>query len=173
MIDAAKTAFYEATGMRQSMLLWILLVCCIGCGQQRDFKKIADGRVHDLFGKFKKSDAITFFEKQGKFFDVESDTTVDKDVVLPLLKRLQEVNKTEQSVLLKPEHDDIALALFVQLPNEKDTVDRMAKVVEDADNQYTGFIMQQWGREWLGLAFIDQKVYEVLKKSNPKMDKQR
>ena len=52
-------------------------------------------------------------------------------------------------------------------------VDRMAQVVQEADDQFPGFIVQQWGHEWLAIDFLDQESYEFLKKSNPGMDKQR
>ena len=148
-------------------------VALCGCGQP-DYKQIADDRVQDLlFDKFERCEAIPFFEEQGKFFDVDATTTVDRDVILPLLRRLREVDQTEQWVLLRPGKADSAVALVVRLPENSHTVERMAQAVQEADDGYSGFIIQQWGHEWLGMALVDQAVYEFLKKANPDIDKQR
>lgn len=162
--------------MRVLILFWLGLAVCAsvgGCGKP-NFKQIADKRVQELlFDKYKKSDAIPFFEKKGKFFDTDETSTVDQTVVLPLLKSIVEVKETEQLVMLHPEKEDTAIALVVKLPSDKSTVDRMARVVQAADDNYDGFIIQQWGEEWLGLALIDKTAYEFLKKSKPNIDKQR
>jgi hypothetical protein len=148
-------------------------LCAAGCGKS-DYKQIADDRVRDLlFDKFEKRDAIPFFEQQGKLFDADATTTVDRDVILPLLMRLTEVQPTEQWVLLKPGQTDTAVALVVRLPEDLETEDRMAEVVQEADDRYAGFIIQQWGHEWLQMALVDQAGYQFLKKSNPDVDKQR
>jgi hypothetical protein len=153
--------------------LGLALLCAVGCGKP-DYKQIADDRVQNLlFDKYEKCEAIPFFERQGKFFDVDATTTVDRDVILPLLKRLTEVEQTEQWVMLKPGESDTAIALLVRLPDDPDTEERMAQAVQEADDQYSGFIIQQWGHEWLGMALVDQAGYEFLKKANPNVEKQR
>jgi hypothetical protein len=150
-----------------------LALSAAGCGKP-DHKQIADDRVRNLlFDKFEKREAIPFFEQQGKFVDIDATTTVDRDVVLPLLKRLSEVQPTEQWVMLKPGQADTAVALLVRLPEDPETEDRMAEVVQQADDQYSGFIIQQWGYEWLGMALVDQTGFEFLKKVNPDVEKQR
>jgi hypothetical protein len=162
------------------MTRWLLILpvgivlCAAGCGGKPDYKQIADDRVEQLlFDRYEKREAIPFFEERGQFFDTDATTAVDREVVLPLLRRLAEVDRTEQWVMLKPGKTDAALALLVQLPDDPDIVDRMAEVVQEADDGYSGFIIQQWGYDWLQMALVDQAAYQFLKKTNPDVDKQR
>src|SRR5579872_6498498 len=91
-----------------------MTVCAVGCG--RDFKAIADQHVEQrLFDKHEKREAIRFFEQEkGRFIDVNQTTSVDRDVVLPLLKRLHETVPTEQWAILKSGKTDQALAVLIQ-----------------------------------------------------------
>jgi hypothetical protein len=149
-------------------------VSATGCSSKPDYKQYADDRVREqLSDRFEKREAIPFFEDHGKFFDRDDTTTVDRDVILPLLKRLAEVDPTEQWVILKPFLQDSAVALVVRLPKSAKTVDRMAQAVQEADDEYSGFIIQQWGHEWLSMALVDQTGYEFLKKADPDVEKQR
>jgi len=151
-----------------------LMLCAAGCSRDPDWKEVGDDNIREnLFSTHERREAIPFFEEKGRYFDVDTSTTVDRDVVLPLLKRLNEVASTEQWALIRPKHDDWAGALVIGLPDNPQTVDRMAQVVQEADDQFPGFIVQQWGHEWLAIDFLDQETYEFLKKSNPDMDKQR
>jgi hypothetical protein len=161
--------------MRGLMILAVGFAMSIaGCSGRPDYKQIADDWVQvQYLDKFEKREAIPYFEGHGRLFDADSSTTVDRDVVLPLLKRLAEVAPTEQWVLLKPETTDTAVVLLVELPKDVATVDRMAQVVQDADDSFSGFIIQQWGYQWLGMNLVDQTAYEFLKKADPDVDKQR
>ncbi len=159
--------------MRGFIFLWFgVTLCAAGCGSQ-DLKEVGDEFVRQkVLADANKREAIPFFEKQGRFIDAEGGTTtVDRDVVLPLLKQLREVAPTEQWVTLKP--DETALYLLIELPDNAHTVDRMAKAVEEADANFSGFIAQQWGHKWLSINFYDKETYETLKKANPNIDKQR
>jgi hypothetical protein len=160
--------------MRGQIIVWLgLMLCCGGCGKP-DLKQIADSRVRNmLLTRYQKTEAIPFLEQQGKLFDAEAMETVDRDVVLPLLQRLQEVDHTEQWVMLRPGKTDSGFALLIQLPADIKIVDRMAEAIEQADDQFSGFIVQQWGQEWLALGLMDQGTYDIMKKSNPNIDKQR
>jgi hypothetical protein len=157
-----------------TLLVIGLVLCATGCGGKPDYKRIADERVQDLlFDKYDRREAIPFFEESGQFFDTDATTSVDREVVLPLLRRLAEIDRTEQWVMLKPGMTDAALALLVKLPGDPEVVERMAEVVQEADDGYSGFIIQQWGYNWLQMALVDQSAYEFLKKSDPDVDIQR
>jgi hypothetical protein len=161
--------------MRSSLTLCLgMVLCAAGCSREADWKEVGDDNVRDgLFTTHERREAIPFFEQKGRYVDVDASTTVDRDVVLPLLKRLQEVATTEQWVMIRPTANDWAGALVVELPDDPETVDRMAQVVQEADDQFPGFIVQQWGHEWLAMDFLEKETYEFLKKSNPDMDQQR
>ncbi len=155
---------------------WIVCLgaalAAVGCG--RDLQKIADQHVQrHFFDKHEKREAISFLENHGQFFDIDPSTHVDRDVVLPLLKRLKEVAETPQWAIMRPEKKNSAYAMVVGLPKDPQLVDRMAEAVQQADDNYSGFILQQWGHEWLVFDVIDKQAYEFLKKNNPNIDKQR
>ncbi|HEY3964077.1 MAG TPA: hypothetical protein VGM05_05935 [Planctomycetaceae bacterium] len=159
--------------MRCFIMLWpALAVFGAGCGS--DIKEIADQQVaRNLLASHERREAIPFFENRGRFFDTDESTTVDHDVVLPLLKTLAEVADTDQWVILRPAETDWAFALLVKLPRDPGIVDRMAAAVEQVDAGFPGLILQQWGHEWLSMDLIDQETYAFMKKSNPDIDKQR
>jgi hypothetical protein len=147
-------------------------LCAGGCGN--DIQGIADQHVRaDMLDKHDKREALPFFEQHGHFFDADSTTHVDNEVVVPLLKRLQELAATEQWVMLRPEKKSSAYAVLIKLPPDPQLVDRMAEAVQDADDKFSGFILQQWGHEWLLIDLLDQQAYEFLKKTNPDIDQQR
>lgn len=149
-------------------------MAAMGCGGKPDYQQIADDHVRtNMLNEYEKREAIAFFDENGRFFDEDGTTTVDRDIVLPLLKRLKEVAPTDQWALLRPKETDLALAVLIELPKDLPIVDRMAEAVEEADDRFSGLILQQWGHEWLVISLIDQKTYETLKKSNPNVDKQR
>jgi hypothetical protein len=127
----------------------------------------------DLLGKHPKAEALPFFENQGRYFDRDNTTHVDRDVVVPLLKRLGTIARTEQWVMLRPDRKDSAYALLVKLPSDRRVEDQMAEAVQEADDNFPGLILQQWGHEWLLMDRIDEKSYEYLKKVRPNIDKQR
>src|SRR5262252_7940424 len=87
-------------------------LCAAGCSGNPDWKAMGDDNVRDgLFATHERREAIPFFEQNGRYFDMDASTTVDRDVVLPLLKRLNEVAATEQWVMLRPEDKSWAGAL--------------------------------------------------------------
>ena len=162
----------SSRGNRRLIAFVIMVVSACGCRQ--DFQEIADDHVRkDVLAGYEKIPALSFFEKQGRFFDMDESTHVDHEVVVPLLKRLLEIAPTPQWAVLRPKTPKVASAVLIGLPKDARTVDRMADAVQAADDNFSGFIVQQWGHEWLMIDLIDQQAYEVLKKSNPDIDKQR
>jgi hypothetical protein len=154
------------------MLCLVLVLAAGGCRQ--DIQDVADRHVrNDMLAHHDKREAIEFLEKHGQFFDMDGTTHVDRDVVVPLLKRLKELTPTQQWAVLRPEKRDAAFAVLIELPKDRKLVDRMADAVQEADDKFSGLILQQWGHEWLMINLIDQESYEILKKSNPDIDNQR
>ena len=112
------------------------LVLCVG-GCRKDYKKVADRMVEENLLKLEgRCEAIGFLEQGGRFFDDDETTTVDRDVVLPLLKQVRETARTDQWVVPQPNNAKQALALLIELPDDQATVDRMAKDVEAADDKF-------------------------------------
>ncbi len=164
--------------MTRTCRLWIAGACLglvLGtCGCRQDIQEIADQHVRkDMLDKHEKREALPFLEKQGRFFDVDNTTHVDHDVVVPLLKRLQELAPTPQWAMLRPEKSNSAYAVLIGLPKDPKLVDRMADAVQEANGKFSGHIPQHGGHDWLMIDLIDQQSYELLKESNPDIDNQR
>jgi len=157
--------------IRCYVFAFLLLIPLGGC--RPDFKRIADEHVQANLLESEKREAISFFEQNGRLFEVDETGSIDQEIVLPMLRQLNEVAPTEQWVLLRPDKKSSAIAVLVELPRDANKVDRMAGVVQASDDKFSGFIIQQWGHNWLVMSLIDQKSYEILKKSNPNIDKQR
>ena len=164
--------------MTRSSWGWVCCVCVglvlCGGGCRRDMQEFADQHVRkDMLDKHEKREALSFFEKHGQFYDLNATTHVDQEIVVPLLKRLKEIAPTPQWAVLRPEKANSAYGVLIGLPNDPKTVDKMAEAVQEADDKFSGFILQQWGHEWLLIDLISQQSYEVLKKANPDIDQQR
>ena len=143
-------------------------------GCRNDIKDFADRHVQtDMLDQHEKREAITFLENKGQFFDLDSNTHVDREVVLPLLKRLKELAPTEQWAMLRPEDKHSAYGMLIALPAESKIVDEMADAVQEADDKFSGCILQQWGHRWLLINLIDQQTLEYLKQANPDLENQR
>lgn len=143
-----------------------------GCG--KDIQEVADRHVrNDLLNRHEKREARPFLEQNGQFFDLDSTSHVDREIVVPLLKRIYELAPTEQWATLRPERKNSAYAMLVKVPKDPKVVDQIAEAVQQADDQFSGLILQQWGHEWLLFDLIDQQSYEALKKVDPDIDKQR
>ena len=166
-----------------------LTLCAIGCGT--DWKDFADRHVEkDMLSKNDKREAIPFLEQHGEFYGMETpadesdasdesadapaeNVNVDQEIVLPLLKQLKQVAPTEQWAMIRPEKKNSAYGILVALPDNPHLVDQMAAAVQEADDKFSGFILQQWGHEWLLIDLIDKQSYEYLKMNDPDIDKQR
>jgi hypothetical protein len=160
--------------VRGCIMFGCVALAVLAGGCRKDFKEFADQHVRkDMLALHEKCDAVSFFEKHGQFYDLDSTTHVDQEVVVPLLKKLKAIAPTEQWAMIRPEKKDSAYGVLIGLPKDRKVVDRTAEAVQEADDKFDGFILQQWGREWLVINLIDQQSYETLKKSNPDIDNQR
>ena len=143
-----------------------------GCGS--DIQEIADLHVQrDMLDKHERCEAIAFLERRGRFYDFDGTTQVDREIVLPLLKRLKELAPSDQWALLRPEKPNSCYGILIALPDDRAIVDRMAAAVQEADDRFSGFILQQWGHRWLLINLIDQQTFEHLKELNPDIETQR
>ena len=154
--------------------LWLIPLCLLAVGCSPDIKQVADTMVTDDF--LKKGNqvmAIPFFEKGGHYFDDDASTKVDREIVLPLLQKLDTISHTPQWVVPDERDPKRAFAVLIELPSDNSVVDTMAKAVEEADAKFDGMIMQQWGHRWLSIDLIDKAAADFFKKANPDFDKQR
>lgn len=150
----------------------VLILGTLGC--RPDYKRTADDLVEETYlGSEQRCNAIPFFEDGGRYFDDDDSTAVDREILLPLLKQLHDVARSQQWVV--PHKDDAkrAFAILIELPHDKVLFDKMAKRVEEADARFPGLILQQWGHRWLSLDFVDEEQAEFFKRADPTIERQR
>lgn len=158
----------------RSNVLIVLAVLFSGCGT--DIQQQADQMVVDDFLKQgTQVNAIPFFLNKGRYFDqaTSDPTSVDQQVVLPMLKDLHALCPLKQWVIPDKSNPKLAFAVLVELPDDSAQVDAMAQIVEAADAKFDGMILQQWGHHWLSVDLVDSETAEFFKKSDPSFDKQR
>ena len=117
--------------------LWLIPLCLLAVGCSPDIKQVADEMVTDDF--LKKGNqvmAIPFFEKGGHYFDDDASTKVDREIVLPLLQKLDTISHTPQWVVPDERDPKRAFAVLIELPSDNSVVDTMAKAVEEADAKF-------------------------------------
>ncbi|RLS57506.1 MAG: hypothetical protein DWH91_04265 [Planctomycetota bacterium] len=143
-----------------------------GCSP--DIKGFADQMVaNDYLKSGSHVAAIPFFEGGGHFYDQDASTHVDREVILPLLKKLHAAQSTDQWVVPDPQQKRQAIAVLIELPKDQAQVDALAQIVEQADAQFEGMILQQWGHQWLSIDLIDKASAEFFQQADPNFDKQR
>lgn len=143
-----------------------------GCSS--DIKEVADQMVaNDYLKSGNHVAAIPFFEGGGHYYDQDDSTHADHDVILPLLKRLHAAQSMNQWVVPDPQQRLRAIAVLIELPKDQAQVDALARIVEQADAQFEGMILQQWGHQWLSIDLIDKASAEFFQQADPNFDKQR
>ena len=155
-------------------ILTVLLALVSGCSQ--DLQRTADTMVaYEFLRDGTHVRAIPFFLDSGRYYEQETSdsTSVDQQIVLPMLKDLNALCPLAQWVVPDKKDPKLAFAVLVELPDDTIKVDAMAKIVESADAKFDGMILQQWGHKWLSLDFIDQETAEFFKQDDPDFDKQR
>jgi hypothetical protein len=141
-------------------MLMVLNLTLFGCGQGIDSKAHLDGLINDIWlVDFDTRDAIEYLQNGGTHYDyIESDgTTVDADVVLPLLTRLRDEFQTEIVAVLETEMN-WAWVLLVKLPANPVARQQIDDVVQEAANAFEGVISTEWGYQWLAIDFASNQL---------------
>jgi hypothetical protein len=146
-----------------------MFLCCTaiaaisGCslaGLGFDPKQVVDEMVEDdMLGlnQDKKIPAVEFFEKGGKHYEVMGrgeGSNVDRNLVLPLMKRLRDEFKAEPIVLV-PDDAEYCWEIVVKLPAGAAARAGIAKAISETDAKFAGEIAADWGHKWLAFNFQD------------------
>jgi hypothetical protein len=108
-------------------------------------------------------DAISFLEGGGKYEDFDEASTIDQTCVLPLLKRFRDELSLSPRALL--EDPQLAMAILVEVPEDASRRTRLRKMLQEADESFSGLLMDNWGQKWLSLDFLDDNEVAALKKA--------
>lgn len=120
-------------------------------------EKEFDSLVDDVWladGSAQLKDAEEYLGAGGKHHDVDGRTQVDRDHVLPLVRRLKKEFQVKcHAVIFDDDTRTFASEILVRLPADSSTRSKIKQMIDAADAKYPGSIKQQWGRKWLGISF--------------------
>ena len=123
-----------------------------------ELQDVTDARIDDWVKTYSQQDAIEFLEKGGKFADKNPLVVgMDREVVLPFLKRLADETHNRAIVLLYKENPKIAGAAAVPIPSDSSALKQLKSFMAREDKAYEGVILRQYGRHWMYLDFMDPK----------------
>ena len=140
------------------LVILAMLSLAGGCGQGIDAKADLDDLINRVWlVDFEIRDAIEHLETGGTHYDyLESDgTTVDADLVLPLLIRLRDELQVEILAVLETE-ENWAWALLVRLPANPLARQRIEAAVRETDANFDGDVSMEWGYQWLAIDFLEE-----------------
>lgn len=124
-----------------------------------DFRAISDKQVEqDWLVNLKKVNAIEFLNGGGHFADHEASQGVDldKNVVRPLVERLQSDGQLEVIALID-EIPDRAFSMAARLPEDRERLLLVKRIVREADEAFPGVIMRQYGYHWMYFSVLDEQ----------------
>lgn len=145
----------------QRILAWAGLCACLGCGTVSQVDEAArfDRQVETEWKvKWPWVDALPFFDRGGRYMDLDGDDTAatkfDRPHVAPLLKALGEEFELHWHAMVQPEQRDLALAILAELPSDPTLPDRIQAAIERHQQAFPGAILVQRGHRWLSLDFL-------------------
>ncbi len=109
------------------------------------------------------TDAVEFLSNGGTYASSDVEPNLDQELLLPLLRVLKDECGTEPLVLL----DDPERAFAVIVDVHSTDIDRSTIIdaIERANKDYSGLILDKWGRTWLSIDLLDQSKARLLEES--------
>ncbi len=131
---------------------------------KHDFRAISDKIVEqDWLVNLKKVDAIEFLNGGGHFADHEASqgADLDKNVVRPLVERLKNEAQLEVIALID-QIPDRAMSMAARLPEDRESLLLVKRIIREADAAFPGVIMRQYGYHWMYFSVLDEKTAKEL-----------
>ena len=111
-------------------------------------------------------DAIRYLESGGKYYTASMPgmPDLDREAIIPLLKRLKKEFDHEQYAILV-EDEDYCWGIVVKLPQDESQREKVEAFVEREMESFPGMILTEWGHEWLSLDFLDEQAAAVVREA--------
>ena len=145
-----------------AFLAALSLVCLVGCGEPEiDLEELVDRRVDEEWmqpGMY--VDAGPFFAKGGHYYDhpdMEDRPKLDEPHIIPLLTKLREEFDLPQYVILDEQSPGVAWAVVMKLPPGNGARQAIREFLDNADKDFPGMILQEWGEDWLSIDFLNEE----------------
>lgn len=131
------------------------LILC-GCGKtDSEFDSLVDEIWIDQ-NEGRLVPAAEYLRGGGLHFDIAGDTTVDRDLVIPLCEQIEQQHGAKCFALLYDDDDsrgEFTTEILVQLALSSDR-SGIHDAIAAADEQFEGRITQQWGvAKWMTFSF--------------------
>ena len=157
----------NSSSLGRLLLLAIALAMCVGCGSSAISDAAAlDTQIEEQWmAQRQVVDAIPFLERGGRYenLGIQGEVPIDQPHVLPLLKRFRdELSLKPVAVLEGPQ---FAMAILVEIPKDPARRKRLRETLQQADDAFSGLLMDNWGQKWLSLDFLDEQEVSVLQRS--------
>ena len=133
----------------------LLVGCSTGGGKSLpnpDPKAAIDQSVEEDIVELQERPAVDFLARGGKHYD-DADrpgSTVDKDVLLPLCQRLASEFKLQPIAIVdESEAGEYIYEIIVKLPGDAVARGEIRAAITQADADFQGRIVTEWGHKWL------------------------
>lgn len=132
-----------------------------------DYRPVTDARVSQIHADSTLKDGIEFLQQGGAYADRDpSQKGLDEQLVLPLLERLRsELGHRPQAVLMDDD-PTIAGLMTLRLPNNPEQVEKLKQFFSEADAEFDGVILHQYGHHWMHFDFVSAENAAVMEIDN-------
>lgn len=132
-----------------------------------DLRPVTDKQVNDWMANFEQKDGIEFLEQGGSYADRNRPGgSFDRELVLPLLQRIQQETGQKSVALLMKENPKFAGAIAVSIPDDEATRKRLQTIFFETDEQFAGLILRQYGDDWMHFEIMDEEFAKASKLEN-------
>ncbi len=140
------------------LLIFVLLVGCNGSAPITDSKSQVDLYVKQMLADHPTKKALAYLAEGGHHVDLypEAPSTVDRDLLVPLLQRLRTEFKLDPIAILEKDEeagDEYIWEIVMKIPEDSDRRARIQDAIRATDASFEGRILTEWGNEWLSIAF--------------------
>ena len=129
-----------------------------------DFQKITDNQVEqDWLVHLKRVDAIAFLDGGGRYTDLDPQKNLgmDQKVVRPIVERLKTEAKLEVIALIDQTPNQ-AFAIVARLPQDREQLLLVKRIMKEADDAFPGTILRQYGYQWMHFYVLDAEMAKSL-----------
>lgn len=109
--------------------------------------------------------ATEFFAGGGIYESADASRSIDQQLLVPLIERLEQEHRLEFEVIVEPSQPQLASALIAQIPTERDSRNAIRSAILQASEQFPGFLHQYWGHHWLSLDYFDEQELPALERA--------
>lgn len=139
------------------MLTMLLGLMASGCNPEPQAVVTLDDRVNGhLLQKYEQVEAEKFFATGGRYWNLgeKGEAPVDREVVVPLLKRAREELQMPFTVLFDRKNPKYGVMLLGRVPQSETAKESLRNMIVESEKSFSGIILDEWSEEWLALDFL-------------------